>query len=144
MYHLIVMAAPVAAVATEASNTPYAIFASLVGLAIILAKVVDKFVDKLTKKEDEKATATIVQLDQDTLKIFHVMQDDIDRNKQILDEHIKEERIVVDLMRENTACLKDISRINERLVKHFDDRMDRMDDSIISIHDEVMKIKRVG
>jgi hypothetical protein len=148
MYHVIAMAAPAAAAATPdvGSTTTYAIFGSLVGLAIILAKIIEKGFDKLlSKKEDEhhvNGAIPMVQLDPETLKLFHSMQNDIDRNQQLIEDHLEEEKVVVEMVRESTVCLKDVSRINERLAKHFDDRMDRVDDSIRSIHDQVMHLKR--
>lgn len=143
MFTLIAMAATAAATTPEVGNTPYAIFGGLVALAILLGKILEKGYEHLIKKNEEQSPS-VVKLDPDTLRLFGGLQKDVEQAHKILEDHIEEERMTVEMLRDNTSCLKDITRINERLVKHFDERMDQVDVNLRYVQDEVMKMRRAS
>ena len=136
-----------AAATTEGLGSNHAVFASLVGLAILLAKLLELTVSWLKKKytEDDEhhglnnvnGVIPMVQLDPDTLKFFRSMQQDLEKSNAILEEHLQEEGIVISNVRDIASSLKDVSHSQERMSKQFDDRVDRLDSSMRNLQDQI-------
>lgn len=145
------MLAPIVSAAVDNNTSNHATFAALVGLAILLAKILEITVSWLKKKyTDDKdhgvmngvnGAIPMVQLDPETLKLFRGMQDDLEKSQKILEEHLEEEMVAVEHVREIAVCLKDVAHTQERLSKQFDERIDRLDMSMRSIKDDIYSLK---
>ena len=121
---------------TQTTSGDTATIAALVGLSIGLVKVLElslKWIFNKIKPNSNNNEDTIKVFYEDTTGILKELQEQGSKHGEALDEHLKDDKQVLSIMRDTAQCLKDVSHSQERIVL----KLDRMDDRLDKIKDKI-------
>lgn len=127
-------------------------FAIMLGVVLGILKLLEfalKWLKEKYSKDDSHLNGVnsyipMVQLDPDTLRFIKEMKHDINRNQEALEDHMAEERIVLDSIRDIATCLKDVSHTQERLAKQFDTFTEKSNERFNKLRDDIHEVVRIN
>lgn len=127
------------------TNEPnYVLIGGLITVLIALSKVIGIFAEWIKNKYSDEKTS-VVKLDEETLKIFKNIKDDVETNNEKLEEHLVEENMTLETIRNIATCLKEVSHSQEKLMEKFEKDIEKLNDKIEKDIDKLNgKIDRIN
>ncbi len=132
------------AIQTAATQPNYPAIAGLIALAITLAKIISVLIDLVKNKYAEEKAAT-VKLDDETLKIFKGVKEDVEKVNEKIEEHLIEENNTLNTLRDISINLKEVSHSQEKLYTKFEKDIEKLNDKFEKDIDKLyVKIDRIN